>query len=135
MVRVLEVKGKGGVFVRAETVADLMGHKGQAEHAAFSLCSRRLAAVASGGSWQVWDVDVEFDRRADARRLGGGDFEHVGDGTRAVCALSPDLHVVAVGCGSRITLHRVETSELLATIPDAHSEGSVTGLGFDAEGR
>jgi hypothetical protein len=135
MVRVLEVKGKGGVFVRAETVADLMGHKGQAEHAAFSLCSRRLAAVASGGSWQVWDVDVEFDRRADAKRLGGGMFEHAGDGIRAVCAVSPDLHVVAVGCGARITMHSVTSSDLLATIPDAHLEGAITGLGFDAEGK
>lgn len=114
---------------------DLTGHAGEAQHCCFSLCSRRLLCVGGDGSWVVWDVDVEFDRGADAKKLASGKFDHPGGGVRAVCALSSDLRVVAVGCGTQITFHSANSSDLLETISDAHLGGEICGLAFDAEGR
>eukprot|EP00035_Acanthoeca_spectabilis_P037959 m.48851 g.48851 ORF g.48851 m.48851 type:complete len:464 (+) comp8933_c0_seq1:2615-4006(+) len=133
-VRLLEVRGSGS-FTKAVTVVDLTGHAGEAQHCCFSLCSRRLLCVGGDGSWVVWDVDVEFDRGADAKKLASGKFDHPGGGVRAVCALSSDLRVVAVGCGTQITFHSANSSDLLETISDAHLGGEICGLAFDAEGR
>eukprot|EP00037_Helgoeca_nana_P021974 m.223383 g.223383 ORF g.223383 m.223383 type:complete len:482 (-) comp25845_c0_seq1:205-1650(-) len=134
MVRLLEVQGKGD-FIKAATVMDLTGHSGEAQHCSFSLCSTRLACVGGDGSWVVWDVDVEFDRGGDAKKLASGQFVHPGGGTKAVCALSPDLQVAVVGCGVRLFFFSVATSELLETIDDAHTSGEICGLTFDAESR
>mmetsp|Transcript_8444 Transcript_8444/g.21587 ORF Transcript_8444/g.21587 Transcript_8444/m.21587 type:complete len:469 (-) Transcript_8444:74-1480(-) len=131
-VRLVEVHGKGGSFVKAATVTDLSGLSGEAQHAAFSPCSRAVVGVGSGGSWAVWDVSVEFDRGADAREIGRGTFKHPGDGTMAVCAIAADLDIVAVGCGYRISLHSAVAGKLLETIDDAHIGGIITGVTFDA---
>eukprot|EP00041_Stephanoeca_diplocostata_P016036 m.311853 g.311853 ORF g.311853 m.311853 type:complete len:243 (+) comp20232_c0_seq3:1453-2181(+) len=129
-VRLMEVTSSGGSFVDVVKATVLPGHNSEVYDCEFTPCSKALCSVSKDGTWQAWDIDVEFNRNADAVLLGSGTYTESGD--RSFCALAPNKTIVAIGSGTSIEIFSVASGALLDTIPNAHPGGDLNAIVIDS---
>jgi len=98
----------------------------------WGLGGQTCCTISKDGTWQAWDMDVDFERRAAARPIASGSYTPDGDTKAAIC-ISPDRSVVAIGSGRVLTFFAVRTGESLPII-DAHPDGSINSIEFDSSG-
>jgi len=128
-----EVYSKGGKFSSVERVTDLAGHSAEVENASFSNDSNAVVTISKDGTWVAHDIDVEFNRNADAKVIGKGKYQRDENAHSVIC-ISPNHQVVAVGSGRNLFIYSTKDGQLQETVLAAHAKGSINSIEFDAGG-
>jgi len=110
---------KSGAFERVSRAFELTGHSSGVLSFDFSPDSCRMVTVSKDGTWRLFNTDIEYSKGQLATLVTKGKWPY--EGQSAHVAISPDLHVIAIGTNSSILIYSASSGELLSEIKGVHT--------------
>ncbi|BES95833.1 WD domain, G-beta repeat [Nesidiocoris tenuis] len=125
------VFAKTGEFKSLSRAFELTGHSSGVYDFAFNADSSLVSTISKDGSWRLYNIKIEYAQGEEPHLIKTGKFKT--DGKKACIALSPDGNVIALACGSMLSLVNALTGDVDKEIHNIYS-GSITKVLFDAAG-
>ncbi|CAF1266559.1 unnamed protein product [Didymodactylos carnosus] len=125
-----------GNFKEVRKAFDLKGHNASVLYFSLNKDSTRAATLSKDKTWKLYNTDVDYVHKQDAKCLYTGTFDKINMIKTGLIALSPDALSCVIAIDSNLYFYNLGGTEKICEqeIVDVHSE-SICSMIFDSTGK